>query len=100
MTILNGAGAPNADDGADGDFWINITAWSIFGPKTAGAWPTGVSLIGPGVAAQVAYDDTVTGLGVDNVQDALDAIWTQSLGPQDDFSNPFNSGLGLIIGAI
>ena len=45
--ILWGTAAPTADDGADDDFWINTTAWMIYGPKASGSWPAGVSLIGP-----------------------------------------------------
>lgn len=44
--LLNGTAPPTAGDGADGDFWIDTTAWAIYGPKAAGAWPSGVSLIG------------------------------------------------------
>lgn len=46
-SVLNGATAPTSADGSDGDFWINITTWEIFGPKASGTWPEGVSLIGP-----------------------------------------------------
>jgi hypothetical protein len=46
-TILNGAGAPGAGTGADGDFYIDTTANEIYGPKAGGAWGVGTSLIGP-----------------------------------------------------
>jgi hypothetical protein len=46
-TVRSGAVDPVATDGSDGDFWINTTSHFIFGPKTAGAWPAGVSLVGP-----------------------------------------------------
>lgn len=45
-TILNGTGAPGAV-GVDGDFYIDTSAWAIYGPKTSGAWGSGTSLIGP-----------------------------------------------------
>ncbi|WP_439372906.1 hypothetical protein [Bradyrhizobium sp. DASA03120] len=45
--VLYGAADPTAGDGIDGDFWINTTSHFIFGPKAAGAWPAGASLIGP-----------------------------------------------------
>lgn len=45
-TILNGAGAPAAGLGLNGDFYIDPTAFLIYGPKTAGAWPAGVSYKG------------------------------------------------------
>lgn len=46
-TVLSGAGAPGAGLGADGDFYIDTAASNLHGPKAGGAWPAGVSLIGP-----------------------------------------------------
>jgi hypothetical protein len=46
-SVLYGAGAPAAGTGIDGDFYIDTTTGTIYGPKAAGAWPAGVSLIGP-----------------------------------------------------
>jgi hypothetical protein len=70
-TILSGAGAPSNLVGAAGDYWINTTAWLIYGPKAAGVWPAGVSLIGPvgptgatgaaGTAATIAVGTVTTG---------------------------------------
>lgn len=45
-TVLNGTVDPTTQ-GADGDFYINTADKLIFGPKTSGAWGSGVSLIGP-----------------------------------------------------
>lgn len=45
-TVLHGATNPsNSLDGVNGDFYINTTSYSIFGPKAAGVWGDGVSLI-------------------------------------------------------
>lgn len=46
-TILNGRGAPKTNMGVDGDFFIDITTFTIYGPKKNGKWPGGVSLRGP-----------------------------------------------------
>jgi hypothetical protein len=47
-TILHGAGNPAAGTGEPGDFYLNTTAHTLFGPKDAAAWPSpGVSLVGP-----------------------------------------------------
>lgn len=46
-TIFYGTGDPTSGQGADGDFYINTTSHFLFGPKAAGAWPAGTSLIGP-----------------------------------------------------
>ena len=46
-TVLNGAGAPANSLGNDGDFYIDTSADVLYGPKSAGTWPTpGSSLIG------------------------------------------------------
>jgi hypothetical protein len=47
-TVLNGAGAPTAGLGNDGDFYIDTAGNTLYGPKAGGAWPaTGTSLVGP-----------------------------------------------------
>lgn len=45
--VLNGTGAPDDKNGIDGDFYIDTSAWKIYGPKTSGSWGSGTSLIGP-----------------------------------------------------
>ncbi len=51
-TILYGTVDPsNTSTGIDGNFYINTSNYTIFGPKVAGVWPTGVSILGsPGAA--------------------------------------------------
>ncbi|MCC9137878.1 beta strand repeat-containing protein, partial [Pontibacter silvestris] len=50
-TILNGSGNPTLSTGKDGDFYINLTNYTLFGPKANGAWPaTGVSIAGASAA--------------------------------------------------
>lgn len=46
-SVLNGTAPPAPTDGIDGDFWIDTSADAIYGPKTAGAWGSATSLIGP-----------------------------------------------------
>lgn len=46
-TIRSGSGAPASGLGVDGDFYIDTTAESIYGPKTSGAWGSATSLVGP-----------------------------------------------------
>ena len=50
-TVLNGSGAPSSGLGTNGDFYIDTTADAIYGPKTAGAWGSPTSLVGPTGAA-------------------------------------------------
>lgn len=47
FSVRSGAGGPSDLDGNDGDFYINTDTWLIHGPKVGGAWPFGVSLVGP-----------------------------------------------------
>ena len=52
QTVLNGTVDPTDNvTGTDGDFYINTTTNEIFGPRTAGAWGSGTSLVGPGGGA-------------------------------------------------
>lgn len=46
-TIYNGSTNPDASLGTNGDFYINTTTNTLFGPKTASGWGAGVSLVGP-----------------------------------------------------
>lgn len=46
-TVLNGTQNPTASTGNNGDFYINTTTNSLFGPKTSGAWGSGIALVGP-----------------------------------------------------
>lgn len=46
-SVLYGSANPQASDGSDGDFWVNTTAHTFFGPKAAGSWLAGTSLVGP-----------------------------------------------------
>jgi hypothetical protein len=45
-SVLNGATAPNNNQGANGDFFINTATNTLYGPKANGTWPAGVSLVG------------------------------------------------------
>jgi uncharacterized protein (TIGR02145 family) len=47
-TILSGTANPTAGLGTIGDFYLNTSTNTLFGPKTSGTWPaTGTSLTGP-----------------------------------------------------
>jgi hypothetical protein len=46
-TILNGTTTPAAGLGANGDFYINTTADTIYGPKTSSGWGAPTPLVGP-----------------------------------------------------
>ena len=59
-SVLNGAVDPTTE-GVNGDFYINTTTWTIFGPKAGGVWPAGVSLVGPAGADGADGVDGVDG---------------------------------------
>lgn len=46
-TILNGTTKPATSLGTLGDFYINTASDTLYGPKSAGGWGTGISLVGP-----------------------------------------------------
>ncbi len=46
-TILSGRGVPKSALGVDGDFYIDISTYTIYGPKKNDKWPNGVNLKGP-----------------------------------------------------
>jgi len=53
-TILNGTTNPSNTVGINGDFYLNLSNFNFFGPKTAGAWPAGTSIIGnDGVSSNI-----------------------------------------------
>jgi hypothetical protein len=45
-TIHNGSGTPDPSLGIDNDFYINTSAFTIYGPKTSGTWGSPASLKG------------------------------------------------------
>jgi len=70
-TILSGSGAPSSALGVNGDIYLDTAATRLYGPKTAGAWGSGVALIGApgangangtnGTAATVSVGTVTTG---------------------------------------
>ena len=46
-SVLSGDGPPLAGQGYNGYFYIDTSAYEIYGPKTSAGWGTGTSLIGP-----------------------------------------------------
>lgn len=43
-SVLSGTGAPTMATGKSGDFYIDRTTMTFYGPKAGGSWPAGVSL--------------------------------------------------------
>ncbi|RZK71339.1 MAG: hypothetical protein EOO92_20535, partial [Pedobacter sp.] len=45
-TVLNGMGRPDPAAGKEGDFYLDMTTYTMYGPKTSGNWGSGTSLKG------------------------------------------------------
>ena len=45
--VLNGTTVPSLAIGVNGDFYINTSTNTLYGPKSGGLWPAGTSLLGP-----------------------------------------------------
>ncbi|MET7939645.1 SGNH/GDSL hydrolase family protein [Streptomyces sp. NPDC005302] len=53
-SILSGHGAPSNGTGNNGDFWLDLDAVALYGPRNNGTWPgTGVSLGAGGLSTTV-----------------------------------------------
>ncbi|MGZ4519160.1 MAG: polysaccharide deacetylase family protein [Mycobacteriaceae bacterium] len=57
-TLLNGTGDPAPALGNNGDFYIANDTHYLYGPKAAGSWPGGTSIIGPSASTGNAYRPT------------------------------------------
>ena len=47
LTVRSGSGAPASGLGVDGDWYIDTSANTIYGPKLSGNWGSSTSLVGP-----------------------------------------------------
>lgn len=75
-TLRSGTSAPTGSVGEDGDFYINTTTWQIYGPKTGGAWGSGVSLVGPAGQGGANY---TAGAGISIVNSIIGLTHFQTL---------------------
>ena len=92
--VLNGATAPNNNQGVNGDFFINTATNTIYGPKANGAWPAGVSLVGPqgatGAAGATGPQGVAGAVGPQGPAGATGL--TGASGPQGPAGNGFQNG--------
>lgn len=72
FSVLSGATTPsNSGTGVNGDFYINTSTYTLYGPKTGGVWGDGVSLLGNGIP----NGGTTGQVLVKSSNDDLDADW-------------------------
>jgi len=63
-SLLAVAGAPVNAIGANGDTAFDVAGRSIYGPKANGAWPSGISLVGPtGPTGSLTIADVIAAVG-------------------------------------
>lgn len=91
-TILSGDGSPSDLVGQDGDFYIDTTNWIVFGPKNGGAWPSGVSIVGPtgatgsaGANGSAGADGASSYLYIAWADDALGTGFTMTFTPNKNY---------------
>lgn len=75
LTVRNGSGTPSSGLGVNGDFYIDTTAHAIYGPKTAGAWGSSTSLVGPTGSTGATGSTGSTG-----ATGAAGAVWYEGAG--------------------
>lgn len=73
-TILNGNSDPTSTTGANGDFYVNKASLVIFGPKSNGSWPVGVSLKGSNATTTDPATTQTNGLMAATDKAKLDSI--------------------------
>lgn len=66
-TLLNGTAVPTTE-GVNGDFYLRTTTSELYGPKTAGAWGSPTSLIGPTGATPAVATQSETDAGTDDTK--------------------------------
>ena len=93
-SFISGSGAPNNAVGANGDFYISTGTSTLYGPKAAGVWPAGVSLVGATGATGATGGTGVTGpAGTNGNNGATGAAGaTGSTGPTGPAGNPGATG--------
>ncbi|TCC96040.1 beta strand repeat-containing protein [Pedobacter hiemivivus] len=103
-TILSGNGAPSAGLGNNGDFYLDLTKTTLFGPKVSGNWPSsGTVLVGPKGDSATAGDlslsfDAAYNLGIKGGNSVSLSDLNQSLslaGTILSISGPRNSHVDL-----
>lgn len=91
FSVLNGTTDPTSITGVDGDFYINVTSNSIFGPKISGAWGSGTGIGGKSVLSGSV--DPISSNG-SNGDFYINVIDNKIFGPKSNNSWP--TGVSLV----
>ncbi len=87
-------GAPGNNIGADGDYYLDTTTWTLYGPKANGQWPAGVALAGQPGSGGGGTGGTGGGTPVGNGNHVLYGTGapTDSVGVDGDFYYDTSTG--------
>jgi hypothetical protein len=86
-TILNGLTNPTSQ-GVDGDFYLNTTTSTLFGPKTSGNWGSGISLIGAtGAQGPIGLTGATGPQGIQGIPGSANATGTVNQIPRFNGTN-------------
>lgn len=100
-TILSGIGAPSSGLGKNGDFYVDLVASRMYGPKTSGVWGTGVSLVGATGSAGSAGAVGPTGpQGTTGTAGSAATIAVGSVSPLSAGSSPTVTNAGTSAAAV
>ena len=107
-TLYNGSGTPSSGLGINGDFYIDTTNNKIHGPKASGAWPAGVSLVGPagatgatGPAGSTGATGATGAAGATGASGpvAIDYTWDTGTSAADPGSGKVRASIGTFTGS-
>jgi hypothetical protein len=95
-TILSGSGAPSSGGGVNGDLYLDSAASRLYGPKAAGSWGAGVSLIGPAGSAGATGATGATGAAGASATVAVGSVTTGAAGSSASVSNAGTSSAAVL----
>ncbi|PJJ79972.1 hypothetical protein [Mucilaginibacter auburnensis] len=105
FSLLSGNSIPsNSVTGVNGDFYLNTSTYTLYGPKTAGLWGNGISLISPGLpiggtSGQILLKSSSTNWDTDWGELSFESLTGDPL-DNDDLSALFNTKADLVSGKI
>lgn len=100
FSVRSGSGVPAPGLGVNGDFYIDVAVPAIYGPKTAGAWGSATSLVGPAGATGATGSNGADGangtseyLYVAYADDAAGTGFTMTFDPNKNWIAILNSSV-------
>jgi hypothetical protein len=93
-TVLTGTGAPANTLGSNGDYYLDTSTWTLYGPKANGQWPPGVTLTGQTGGSSGGSGSTDGGTPIGNGGHVIygSGAPTDSIGVDGDFYYDTSTG--------